>query len=183
MPDLDLLGEQEIQAPKASKAGRPRLPLRLMISLLDRKHAFNESEEALMARWTETPSWQYFSGRAYFENALPCDASTLANFRKLLGEEGGEELLAQTIKLAMQLELSQAQDLTQVIVDNTVQEQAITYSTDSRLLERARQATGRCGQKGRHVLEAKLCQRRSKALPQGCALRACKAIQTHVTSR
>jgi IS5 family transposase len=31
---------------EVSKAGRPRLPTRLMISLLYLKHAFNESDEA-----------------------------------------------------------------------------------------------------------------------------------------
>jgi len=45
-----------------SKAGRPRLPMRLMISLLYLKHAFNESDEGVVDRWSETPTWQYFSG-------------------------------------------------------------------------------------------------------------------------
>ena len=34
MPDLDLFGEQVQRTPKASAAGRPRIPLRVMISLL-----------------------------------------------------------------------------------------------------------------------------------------------------
>jgi hypothetical protein len=44
-----------------SKAGRPRLPIRLMVSLLYLKHAFNERGEGVVERWAETPSWQYFS--------------------------------------------------------------------------------------------------------------------------
>ena len=39
-----------------SKAGRPRLPFRLMVSLLYLKHAFNESDEGLVERWSETPT-------------------------------------------------------------------------------------------------------------------------------
>ncbi|MDH5857403.1 IS5 family transposase [Lampropedia aestuarii] len=139
MPDLDLFGEQLVHRKRASNAGRPRIALRVIISLLYLKHAFNESDEALVARWAETPSWQYFSGRAHFENALPCDASTLIKFRKLLGEEGVEELLAHTIKTAVQLQLIQPEALSQVIVDSTVQEKAVAYPTDSRLLETARQ--------------------------------------------
>ncbi|CAM5785204.1 IS5 family transposase [Castellaniella caeni] len=54
-------------------ADRPRLPMRLMISLLYLKHAFKESGEAVFERWSETPIWQYFSGQEYYEDRLPCD--------------------------------------------------------------------------------------------------------------
>jgi IS5 family transposase len=77
-----------------SNAGRPRLPTRLMVSLLYLKHAFNESDEDVVQRWGETPTWQYFSGQEYFEHRLPCDPTLLVKFHKLLGEEGVEELLA-----------------------------------------------------------------------------------------
>jgi IS5 family transposase len=36
-----------------SAAGRPRLPIRLMVALLYLKHAFNLSDEELVARWSE----------------------------------------------------------------------------------------------------------------------------------
>ena len=90
MPELDLFGEQVQRAPVTSRAERPRVPLRIMIALLYLKHAFNEPDEGVVARWGETPTWQFFSGRAYFEHRPPCDASTLIKFRKLLGEEGVE---------------------------------------------------------------------------------------------
>ena len=60
-----------------SPAGRPRLPIRLMASLLYLKHAFNLSDEELVARWTENVVWQYFSGREYYEPSPPCDASNV----------------------------------------------------------------------------------------------------------
>ena len=102
------------------------------------KHAFNESDEGVVARWAETPTWQFFSGKANFENRLPCDATTLVKFRQLLGEEGVEELLAQTILVAVDQGLIASQELTRVIVDSTVQHKAIAHPTDSRLLETAR---------------------------------------------
>lgn len=138
MPDLDLFGEQVQRAPVASNAGRPRVPLRIMIALLYLKHAFNESDEGVVQRWGETPTWQFLSGQAYFEHRHPCDATTLVKFRQLLGEEGVEELLAQTINVAVKLKLIKAQELTRVIVDSTVQHKAIAHPTDSRLLQVAR---------------------------------------------
>lgn len=138
LPDLDLFGEGVQTRAKLSNAGRPRLPLRLMIALLYLKHAFNESDEGLVARWAETPSWQFFSGSVYFEQRPPCDATTLVKFRKMLGDEGVEELLAQTINAAVDMQLIQADALQRVIVDSTVQEKAIAHPTDSKLLEKAR---------------------------------------------
>ena len=138
MPDLDLFGEQVQRKPVASNAGRPRVPLRIMIALLYLKHAFNESDEGVVARWADTPRWQFFGGCAYYDDRQPCDATTLIKFRQLLGEEGVEELLAQTINVAVDLKLIKPQELSRVIVDSTVQHKAIAHPTDSRLLETAR---------------------------------------------
>ena len=121
-----------------SNAGRPRLPLRLMACLLYLKHAFNESDEDVCQRWGETPTWQYFCGQAYFEHRGPCDPTLLVKFRKLIGEEGVEELLARTIEVAVTLKLIAKSELSQIIVDSTVQEKSITHPTDSELLGTAR---------------------------------------------
>ena len=138
MPELDLFGEKVPRLTSPSNAGRPRVPLRIMIALLYLKHAFNLSDEAVVEAWSENPYWQFFSGLAYFEPRRPCDATTLVKFRKLLGEDGVEELLAQTINVAVDLKLIKPQQLTRVIVDSTVQPKAIAHPTDSRLLEIAR---------------------------------------------
>ena len=138
MPDLDLFGEAVQLVDRESNAGRPRVPLRTMIALLYLKHAFNLSDEAVVERWSETPRWQFFSGLAYYEERLPCDATTLVKFRRLLGEEGVEELLAQTITTAVTLKLIPAAALATVVVDSTVQEKAVAHPTDSKLLETAR---------------------------------------------
>ena len=122
-----------------SRAGRKRLPFRLMASLLYLKHAFNESDDGVVDRWAETPAWQSFSGEVYFENRRPCDGSLLTRFRQILGEEGVEELLAQTVNAAVAMKVIDRSALESVIVDSTVQEKAVAHPTDSRLLERARE--------------------------------------------
>ncbi len=50
-----------------SNAGRPRLPIRLMVALLYLKHAYNESDESLVERWAQDVYFQFFSGQVYFE--------------------------------------------------------------------------------------------------------------------
>lgn len=138
LPGIDLFGEQVCTTAPGTNAGRPRVALRTMIALLYLKHAFNESDEAVVQRWSETPIWQYFGGRAYFDQGLPCDATTLVKFRRLLGEEGVEALLAQTVCAAVNMKLISAKELSTVVVDSTVQSKAIAHPTDSRLLETAR---------------------------------------------
>ena len=55
--DVDLFGGvSKVVGAGVSPAGRPRLPLRLMISLLYLKHAFNESDEGVIERWVEIPA-------------------------------------------------------------------------------------------------------------------------------
>ncbi len=121
-----------------SNAGRPRLPTRLMVALLYLKHAFNESDEDVIQRWGETPTWQYFSGNEYFERQWPCDPTQLGRFCKALGEEGVEELFARTMEVAVTLKLIAKKEMTRVIVDSTAQEKAVAHPTDSKLLETAR---------------------------------------------
>ena len=45
--------------------GRPRLPFRLMVSLLYLKHAYGLSDQAVVERWAENVVWQFFSGQEY----------------------------------------------------------------------------------------------------------------------
>jgi IS5 family transposase len=86
---MDLFGPStQLVGAGVSKAGRPRLPMRLMISVLYLKHGFNKSDEGLVERWSDTPLWQYFSGMDYYEHRRPCDPTALVKFRKLLGEQG-----------------------------------------------------------------------------------------------
>ena len=135
----DLFGRStQLVGAGVSAAGRPRLPIRLMVSLLYLKHAFNLSDEELVERWAENVQWQYFSGNAYYEPRLPCDATQIGRFRRAIGEAGVEELLKATIDTAIATKAVRPEEFERVIVDTTVQEKAIAYPTDSRLLEIAR---------------------------------------------
>ena len=60
-----LVGSADLFGPSAqlvgggvSAAGRPRLSIRLMASLLYLKHAFDLSDEALVERWAQDVLWQ-----------------------------------------------------------------------------------------------------------------------------
>jgi transposase, IS5 family len=139
LTDQDLFGTTlSLLGVGRSNAGRPKLPIRLMASLLYLKHSFNLSDEDLVLRWSENVLWQFFSGRDYFEHRLPCDATQIGRFRRALGEEGLELLLKATIETAVAIDAVQPHDLQRVIVDTTVQEKAIAHPVDSRLLEIAR---------------------------------------------
>ena len=103
---MDLIGPgTQLLGAGVSKAGQPLLPMRLMISLLYLKHAFDESDEGVVDRWSEMPLWQYFLGMDYYKHRRPCDPTALVKFRKVLGEAGIEGLLAQTTNAAVNLKL------------------------------------------------------------------------------
>jgi len=135
----DLFGASvQVVGAGVAAAGRPRLPLRLMASLLYLKHAYRLSDEALVERWAENVVWQHFSGMRFYEPRLPCDATQIGRFRAAIGEAGVEELLKATIDTAVTSKAIKPSELERVIVDTTVQEKAIAHPVDARLLEIAR---------------------------------------------
>ena len=135
----DLFGPSlQVAGGGVSPAGRPRLPIRLMASLLYLKHAYKLSDEELVERWAENVVWQYFSGMIFYEPRLPCDATQIGRFRTAIGEAGVEELLKATIDTAVASKAIKPAEFERVIVDTTVQEKAIAHPVDSRLLEIAR---------------------------------------------
>lgn len=135
----DLFGQHERPSGGGeSAAGRPRLPMRRMLSLLYLKHAFDLSDEAVVERWSENVVWQFFSGEETYRPRPPCDATQLGRFRSRLGEAGVEELLKATLDVAVATKAVKPSEFERVIVDTTVQEKAIAHPVDSRLLEIAR---------------------------------------------
>jgi IS5 family transposase len=135
----DLFGPSlQVAGGGVGAAGRPRLPIRLMASLLYLKHAYKLSDEELVERWAENVVWQHFSGMTFYEPRLPCDATQVGRFRSALGEAGVEELLKATIDTAVASKAIKPAEFERVIVDTTVQEKAVAHPVDSRLLEVAR---------------------------------------------
>ena len=48
-----------------SRTGRPAPPPRLIAGLLYLQHAFDLSDEEVVATWVENPYWQVFTGETY----------------------------------------------------------------------------------------------------------------------
>lgn len=124
----------------AEELGRPGVNTRLMVGLLYLKHAFDESDESVVARWVENPYWQFFCGCQYMQHELPIDPSLLSKWRKRVGAERLEKLLEVTIHAALAMKALRPRELDQVNVDTTVQEKAIAFPTDARLYHKMRMA-------------------------------------------
>ena len=114
--------------------GAPAKAIRLMVGLQYLKYTFNESDESVVARWVENPYWQYFCGFTHLQHVAPIDPSSMSRWRKRVGAAQLEQLLQETVALAVRAKQLPARDLAQVTVDTTVQEKNITYPTDSKLL-------------------------------------------------
>lgn len=129
-----------IDACYADELGRPGVNARLMVGLLYLKHAFDESDESVVARWVENPYWQFFCGCQYLQHELPIDPSSLSRWRKRVGAERLEKLLEATLHTALVLKAVRPREFQKVNVDTTVQEKAIAFPTDARLYHKMRVA-------------------------------------------
>lgn len=121
-----------------SEKGRPGKPTRLMVGLHYLKHAFNESDESIVARLLENPYYQYFCGFEFFIHRLPVDPTSMTRWRKRIGPKNMERLLSETLETAKREDYLTKRHMERVNVDTTVQEKAIAYPTDSRLYHKAR---------------------------------------------
>jgi IS5 family transposase len=129
----DRLGEMHENGP-----GQPPLPTRLMAGLAILKHMHNLSDEELTARWVENPYYQHFCGEEHFRHKAPFDRSSMTRWRQRMGEERLEVLLQESLSVAVTTKAVDPKDLSKITVDTTIQEKAITFPTDAKLLNRAR---------------------------------------------
>jgi IS5 family transposase len=97
-----------------------------------------------------------------------------------LGEAGVEELLAMTIAAAVQMKAVTPVEFERVIVDTTVQEKAIAYPTDSRLLEVARARLVQLAQRAGLTLK-QTYEREGKSLRRSWWLCARQTVQAPAT--
>ena len=116
--------------------GRPGLPTRLMAGLHLLKHMDRLSDEAVCARYLDSPYAQLFCGETFFQHALPLDRSSLTRWRQRIGPERLEVLLAESLAAAQRGGAVEERHLRRVTIDTTVQPKAVTHPTDSKLLQR-----------------------------------------------
>jgi IS5 family transposase len=131
--------EEKFGAVYADGSGRPPLPTRLMAGLAILKHTYNLSDEMVCEQWIENPYYQYFCGEEFFQHRLPLDRSSITNWRHRMGEERLQALLQESLAVATRTGAMKPGDLARVIVDTTVQPKNVTFPTDAKLLNRARE--------------------------------------------
>jgi IS5 family transposase len=117
--------------------GAPAKATRLMVGLQYLKYTYNVSDESLAERWVENPYWQSFCGFTHMQYVFPIHPTSMTKWRNRVGAERMEELLKETIDLAVREKQVSRRDLQRVNVDTTVQEKNITFPTDSKLLCKA----------------------------------------------
>jgi transposase, IS5 family len=110
-----------------------------MAGLIILKYTHNLSDEALCERWVENPYYQYFCGEEFFQHKLVLDRSSLSNWRKRMGEEKVKALLQESLSIATKTGAVKPSQLSEVIIDTTVQPKNVMFPTDARLLNRARE--------------------------------------------
>tara|TARA_B100000470_G_C19677008_1_gene340208 strand:- start:127 stop:582 length:456 start_codon:yes stop_codon:yes gene_type:complete len=90
-------------------------------------------------RRAESQFWQYFYGENFFQHELPLNPSSLTRWRQCLGDKGMELSLSATSDAALESNAVKARDLKRVTGDMTMQEKVITFPSDSRLHNHARE--------------------------------------------
>src|SRR4029453_13092977 len=131
--------EEQFGAVYTDDPGRPPLPTRLMAGLAILKHMHDLSDEVLCERWVENPYDQLFCGEEFFCHTLPFDRSSLTRWRQRMGEERLVALIQESLSVATRTGAAKPADFRQVVIDTTVQEKAIAFPTDAKLIHRARE--------------------------------------------
>src|SRR6266487_4839074 len=126
--------------------GQPPLPTRLMAGLAILKHTYDLSDEVLCERWVENPYYQFFCGEEFFQHRLVFDRSSLTRWRNRMGEERLQALIQESLSVATRTKAIKPSELSRVIVDTTVQPKNVTFPTDAKLLNRAREKLVRLAQ-------------------------------------
>jgi len=138
--------EREFGAVYTDDPGRPPLPTRLMAGLAILEHTYDLSDEVLCERWVENPYYQFFCGEEFFQHRLVFDRSSLTRWRNRMGEERLQALLQESLSVATRTKAIKPSELSRVIVDTTVQPKNVTFPTDAKLLNRAREKLVRLAQ-------------------------------------
>jgi IS5 family transposase len=98
---------------------------------------FTLSDEEVCARWEYDPYFQYFCGEAYFQHRYSIERSSLTHWCKRLGESFYEKLFQESLRVACASQALSTRELRKVVVDTTVQHNAVIYPTEAKLRFRA----------------------------------------------
>jgi IS5 family transposase len=96
--------------------------------------------------------YQYFCGEEFFQHRLVFDRSSLTRWRNRMGEERLQALIQESLSVATRTGAIKPSELSRVIVDTTVQPKNVTFPTDAKLLNRAREKLVRLAQRHGVVL-------------------------------
>jgi transposase, IS5 family len=144
--------DQECGAVYSDGAGQPPLPTRLMAGVAILKYMHNLSDDQVCDRWLENPYYQYFCGEEFFQHRLVFDRSSMTRWRQRMGEDKLNVLLQESLAVAAKTKAIKPVELSQVVVDTTVQPKAIAFPTDAKLLNRSREILVRLAKKEGLVL-------------------------------
>jgi transposase, IS5 family len=125
-----------VPSTRTAPAGRR---CRRMAGLAILKHTYNLSDEVVCELWLENPYYRYFCGEEFFQHRLPFDRSSMAHRRNRMGAERLQALLQESLAAAARSRAIKPADLARVVVDTTVQPKNVTFPTDAKLVNRARE--------------------------------------------
>ena len=94
---------------------------------------YNMGDDRIPEVWVCDVYFQHFCGRVFFEHQFPFDPSDFVHFRDRVGEEGIAKIFAYSVKLHRKEVPKQSKF---ALSDTTVQENNISFPTDSRLCKR-----------------------------------------------
>ena len=144
--------ERELGAVYSDGAGQPPLPTRLMAGVAILKSMHDLSDEVMCERWVENPYFQYFCGEEFFRHRLTFERSSITRWRQRMGEDKLNALLQESLAVAAKTKAIKPVELSQVVVDTTVQPKAIAFPTDAKLVHRSREILVRLAHKHGVVL-------------------------------
>lgn len=114
-----------------SNTGQPSVPIRLIVGCLILKQMYDLGDDSLPDAWVQNPYMQYFCGVAHFTHKFPFDPSDFVHFRKRIGAIGIEKIFKHSVNLH-----GKQKEECVVVSDTTVQENNITFPTDSKLYKK-----------------------------------------------
>lgn len=116
--------------------GRPAKDSRLICGLLVVKHVEGYSDERVVEEYLENPYVQAFCGEEVFVIVGGIDPSLLSKMRKRLGKEFFQRFEEEVLEVLKRERIVKAREQ---LLDATVVPVNITYPTDTKLLNRARE--------------------------------------------